>query len=527
MNKPRIPIPRSQRRLSLREAGQMLVLAALVLPVLLGFSGLAIDVGMLLKHRTERQRTADAAALAGAQYLAYNPTAPLGYAKQIACDYAEKNGYGNGTCNNSEVEVYIPPISGPRAGDDSFVEVIIKRTDNTFFLSVVGVQDATVKARAVGGAVPRKRNYALIVLNPTQCNAYNHSSSANININGGGVIVNSDGSTAGQSCSAGSGISANQGGGSVVSAQNCKDKDGVDIPCTLDYHKLGKWQLSNNSQAIPPPTKSPPFPDPLTCGPPLGNQAEEYCPRPVACNEQGGPSDCVPRSICSAGTPTSLTMTAINNVADPAQCRAGDKLILYPGTYYGGITLSQGSVKTVEFKAGLYVLAGGGSGSKGGFNCCPTAVTSITSVTHNGLTGVTIFNTDFPSAPSQDGEDGRLCGQMKLTGAGSVNLEAPIVPHTTILSGYKNMLFWQSETCASYGSGNNPDFVFAGSGSGGTWTTSGIIYLPLARLNVSGGGDFGAVQIIVNRFTYGGSVPINIQFTRYVDTDTIYYALVE
>jgi Flp pilus assembly protein TadG len=525
MNKPRIPIPRSQRRLSLREAGQMLVLAALVLPVLLGFSGLAIDVGMLLKHRTERQRTADAAALAGAQYLAYNPTAPLADAKQIACDYAQKNGYGNGSCNNSEVEVYIPPISGPAAGDDSFVEVIVKRTDNTFFLSVVGVQDATVKARAVGGAVPRKRNYALIVLNPTQCNAYNHTSSANITINGGGVIVNSDGSTSGQSCSDGSGVSARQGGGSVVSAQNCKDKDGVDIPCTLDYHRDGSWQLSSNAQAIPPPTKSPPFPDPLTCGPPPGNQAEEYCPRPVACTDLAGttPSNCVPRSICSAGSATNINMTSINNVADPALCRAGDKLILYPGTYYGGITLQEGSVKTVEFKAGLYVLAGGASGSKGGFNCCPTAVSSITTVSHNGLTGVTIFNTDYPAAQNQND---RLCGQMKLTGASSVNLSAPTVPHTTILSGYKNMLFWQSETCSNYGS-EPPSFDFAGGTSGGTWTTTGIIYLPLGRLNVSGGGDFGSVQIIVNRFTFSGSTPINIQFTRFIDTDTIQYKLVE
>jgi hypothetical protein len=500
------------------ESAQTLVLAALFLPVLLGFAGLAIDVGMAMKHRTDRQRTADAAALAGAQFLAYNPF-EIAEAKQIACDYAQKNGYGNGNCNNDEVEVYVPPISGPYAGQDGFVEVIVTRTDNTFFLRVLGVEDATVKARAVGGSVPRKRNYALIVLNPTQCNSYTHSSS-NINIEGGGAIVNSDATTGGNCI----GISANQGGNSIITARNCKDKDLNEIPCTLDYHpNAEKWGQSNNAQNEPEPTRAPPFPDPLTCGPPLGNQAEEVCPRPVACDAQGGPSGCVPASICSAGTASNLRMTSINNVGSP-QCRDGDKLILYPGTYYGGITLQEGSVKTVEFKAGLYVLAGGASGSKGGLNCCPTSVSSIVAVSHNGLTGITIFNTDFPSASSPND---RICGQMKLTGAGSVNISAPTVPHTTILSGYKNMLFWQSETCANYGSGNNPSFDFSGGGSGGAWTTSGIIYLPLAHLKVTGGGDFGSVMMIVNTFSFGGSQDLQIRFTRFIDTDTIQYKLVE
>ena len=47
------------------DRGQILVLVAIFLPFLLGMVGLALDVGELIAHRTERQRTADAAALAG------------------------------------------------------------------------------------------------------------------------------------------------------------------------------------------------------------------------------------------------------------------------------------------------------------------------------------------------------------------------------------------------------------------------------------------------------------------------------
>jgi len=155
----------------------------------------------------------------------------------------------------------------------------------------------------------------------------------------------------------------------------------------------------------------------------------------------------------------------------------------------------------------------------GGFGCCATS-TSISG------TGVTMFNTDFPSASkSQD----RPCGHLSMTGGTSVNFSAPTVAHSSVLTGYKNMLWWQSETClnSSYGSASNPDFTFAGSSSGSSWTSTGIMYLPKAALRVTGGGNFGSVQIIVGTFSQGGSQDITINFTRFIDTDTPRYLLVE
>ena len=189
------------------ERGQIMVISALLLPVLIGFTGLALDVGLLMVHRTQHQRTADAAALAGAQYLMYNfgQSGAETTAKQTACTYAQNNGFSGATCaydttsTDAEITVNLPPLSGPHTCSsdpsdcDSYVEVKIKKTDDTAFVRVLGIDTATVRARAVAGATPAKRNYALIVLDPTTCDAFSTSSS--ITINGGGMIDDSNGSS--------------------------------------------------------------------------------------------------------------------------------------------------------------------------------------------------------------------------------------------------------------------------------------------------------------------------------------------
>ena len=60
-------------KLLCNQRGAVLLLAAFVLPALLGFGALAIDIGMLYKTKTELSAAADAAALAGAQELPKKP----------------------------------------------------------------------------------------------------------------------------------------------------------------------------------------------------------------------------------------------------------------------------------------------------------------------------------------------------------------------------------------------------------------------------------------------------------------------
>ena len=70
------------------ERGQALILGALALVVLFGFTAMAVDVGFFIRHRAVVQQAVDAAALAGAQALPDDKV----MAEQLAKDFAEKNG---------------------------------------------------------------------------------------------------------------------------------------------------------------------------------------------------------------------------------------------------------------------------------------------------------------------------------------------------------------------------------------------------------------------------------------------------
>jgi Flp pilus assembly protein TadG len=56
--------------------GQIFVLFTLLLPVFLGVIGLGTDLGLLYFNWSILQKSADSAALAGAEYLIANPVPP-------------------------------------------------------------------------------------------------------------------------------------------------------------------------------------------------------------------------------------------------------------------------------------------------------------------------------------------------------------------------------------------------------------------------------------------------------------------
>ena len=80
-----------------REDGQQIVLVALMLPVLLAFVGLVLDVGNVYFHRRMAQNAADAAAMAGSVQLAISRP----QAQQTALAYAADNGYNNDGQSNT------------------------------------------------------------------------------------------------------------------------------------------------------------------------------------------------------------------------------------------------------------------------------------------------------------------------------------------------------------------------------------------------------------------------------------------
>lgn len=75
------------RNLFSDERGQILVLFAFAFPILLGFVGLVVDVGMIYLEKERLQNKVDAAALGGAQEILRNPH----HVASIVRVLAEKN----------------------------------------------------------------------------------------------------------------------------------------------------------------------------------------------------------------------------------------------------------------------------------------------------------------------------------------------------------------------------------------------------------------------------------------------------
>lgn len=144
-----------------REDGAVLLLVAVGAVALVGMLGLAVDLGMLYTARSEAQRAADAAALAGAS--AFQEGDPLLNPELVAV--AEARAYETATLNwirNAairEEEVTIEPIPA-----ESKVRVTIRRQNiGLWFAPVLRITNSAVAARAAAEAAPASR------VSPAKC----------------------------------------------------------------------------------------------------------------------------------------------------------------------------------------------------------------------------------------------------------------------------------------------------------------------------------------------------------------------
>ncbi len=180
------------------ENGQTLVLTALCGSVLLGFMGLALDVGVLYHQRRSLQSAADAAALAGA--LDYLYTQSTDHAKATACNAATANGFtgtcSTGSCNDgttTTICINTPPVAGgPSTGTSSgtFFEAILEKPTPIIFRG----GNVPVYARAVAGTPTNGQ--ACIWLMRTTGNALDVQGSYDIESPDCGIYVNSNTSDA-------------------------------------------------------------------------------------------------------------------------------------------------------------------------------------------------------------------------------------------------------------------------------------------------------------------------------------------
>ena len=210
------------------EDGQTLVFTALSMTMLLGIMGLAIDTSLLFRAQRKVQTAADAAAIAAGLEYFYNGTVTTSSCGtgtgNVACA-AYTAASHNGVTNNNQVTVNIGPTSGWHTGS-SYVEVVIKQPNPTFFMAAFGqlfgsrsFSSVNVGGRAVAGIVPGQA--CMYALDSSAADAVDVQGAAVITAPHCAIQINSNNSTA--LCSTGS-ATINSSGIRIVGAQNPSGK---------------------------------------------------------------------------------------------------------------------------------------------------------------------------------------------------------------------------------------------------------------------------------------------------------------
>lgn len=475
------------RHLDNTERGQVLILTAASMIVLIGIAAIVVDLGFSWMLHRQEQNAADTAVLAAGRYLdpdtGFISDWPM--AHSAACFYARQSGFfpdattndmsstgcvpandppSNGIYHSGVLEVHNPPISGDQAGQPGYVQVTITRQKDNFFARLIGQSKSSVVASAVAANNSGVANpYSLVALDPETCQSGKVSGGGSVQITntsgepGGFVQVNSDcGGIPDDICStSGVGGLKLDGGGTLTAPQ---------INVVGECTKSGTLTGTLNEGALY-------VADPL----------KDLPPPPIDITDTTTYGDCEDGSITNPTTSSGCTFNGSGTVT------------LHPGVYYGGWDI-RNSVH-LELTPGIYIIAGGGIKQTGG------TIQSVTDETGTSAPAVFIFSTDNPKyeATCPAGPNVRCQGPISLTASADLKLAG--LPQDATCPDYSGssrcpwagMLLWQD------GDGSDPDAPVSIGGQT-TLQLSGTIYAPGALVTLTGGsvagGSVATVQII-------------------------------
>jgi len=169
--------------------GNVMMIFALALPIVVGAGAFGVETTYLYYKRTELQSAADASAHAAASERRSGGT--VGEVAQVAFAVARDNGFA-GTA--ADIAVFAPPESGAFAGEDA-VEVQLDKSERRFFTAVFFDDTIPMSARAVAqfrtGATA-----CVLALDQTAQQAILVSGNASTRFIGCSVMANSNASNA-------------------------------------------------------------------------------------------------------------------------------------------------------------------------------------------------------------------------------------------------------------------------------------------------------------------------------------------
>lgn len=378
------------------DSGQVVVVTALCMVVLLAFLGLAIDVGHLRQVRRQMQTLADAAAMAGG--LEIRVCAATSTTPDSSCT-AMKDAVKNAMVENGKTATFLTNCATPGTDltvtlnngpcalgtkdpnnkDNHFVEAVVSQQVRTYFAKVVGYNNVKVSARAEAkrGAGP-----CIYALNRHIDSAITFPVGLGVNSTCG-IVDESDNAAA--------------------------------LTCLVAFGTAPKINVTGGTSGLlcgssPKPVTGVPVPTPAD---PMA-----YLPVPAA---------------ASQSCPTS---TAANNLtgSKSAVTLGPGTFVLNPGVYCGGINIL-GVGTDVTFKPGVYILRDApgplGIGMQGGLNIVLTAASKL------NASGVMFYNQGNVSTPATS------------VGGFSITAAAPLLSSTTFSAAtsgtYGGVLFWQAK----------------------------------------------------------------------------------
>jgi len=337
--------------------GVIVVMFALMLPILIGFIGLGVEVGLWYKERRDLQAAADAGALAGAYELAEDRASNVG---TVAQREAENNGWTSGagtiTIRSSPFNGLFPAAPSAYTADASAVQVLLTRQVSLLFAGYFlgSGNSITINTKAVGKSVAGATTACVLALGSGLApgnSAISAVGGASISMSGCTVATNSTNSSA---------ISIS--GGATLTADCVYSSGGVSgtpVTTACSGAKENQPAVSDPYADIPVPTFS-------ACS----NPADKY-------SLTGSSSDTISAGVyCSISSSSSGTLT------------------LNPGTYYldGGDFKISGS-GNVSGTGGVTIVLGD---SSGGGNCGNVSITGggeidMTAPTSGTYAGILFF----------------------------------------------------------------------------------------------------------------------------------------
>lgn len=462
--------------------GQVLIITAFAMAVVLGVAALVVDLGMSWMLRRQEQNAADPAAIAAARWLKDPatglPTMNLPEMNADACFYAQENGFFETDSNcasalaSGDLVVKSPPISGPMSARAGYVQVIIRSSHPTFFGRIFGADSATVTTSAVAANTAGNSNSNSLVALKSECQA-----GAAAEVSGGGevrivpapsvtaaggyVYVNSTCGMPDDICENGTGQSA-----LAISGKLTTPFANVVGSCTYSGSPP-------NGLACYPSTVTACLDEGVT---PLGDPLQDM-PRPNL--------DAFPAGVCPDGSVLTKTSTGCTlRATGPNKCPIDDPANpggviceLQPGVYYGGFDI--GGKVSLKLKAGMYILAG--------FGIKQASDAEITAV--EGLTGtdarITIYSTDGPNCATI----AKQCqGDISVNAKGAFSAKA--INTTTCqaiaAAGGPNTCPWRGILLWQDGSGSGADKPISLGGQA-KLHLAGTIYAPKAAVTITGG----------------------------------------